>query len=95
MQENEYPLFGGTIDPEAANEAHLAAIKAKADAEATRDYVLANVEKLRGKTMPMEIYSVQNLVSHSCLIVNDHFLFSYREAEELLKSLENQDGQED
>ncbi len=84
---SDYPIVGGEIQQEAIDEAHLAAIKAKADAEATRDFVLAHVQELRGKTMPMEIYSVQNLPGHSCLIVNDHFLFSYREAEELIKQI--------
>ncbi len=80
-------LAGVELSPEAIDEAFLAAQKAKADAEATRAFVLEHVQKLRGKTMPLEIYSVQNLPSHSCLIVNDHFLLSYVEAEEMIKAL--------
>lgn len=83
----DYPIVGGEFDVQAMEEARLAAIKAKIDAEHTRDFVLEHVSELRGKTMPVEIYSVQNLPNHSCLIVNDHLLLSYVEAEQLMKQV--------
>lgn len=82
-----YHIVGGEISAEAMDEAKIAAEKAKADAEATREYVLEHVAALRGKIIPVEISSVQNLPGHSCLIVNDHLLLSYREAEDLIKTL--------
>ncbi len=72
------------LSPEAIIELELAAAKAKAEAEATKAYVLEHFRELIGKTMPLEILGVQNLPSHSCLIVNDTLLLSYVEAEQLL-----------
>ncbi len=83
----DHPIVGGEIQQEAIDEAHAAAIKAKADADQTRAFVLEHVQKLRGQTMPVEIYSIQNLPSHSCVIVNDSLLLSYVEAEQMIKTL--------
>ncbi len=83
----DYPIIGGEIQQDAVDEAYLAAVKAKADADETRAYVLEHVQKLRGKTMPVEINSIQNLPSHSCVIVNDSLLLSYVEAEMMIREL--------
>ncbi len=83
----DYPIIGGELVQEAIDEAHLAAIRAKEAADQTRAFVLQHVQKLRGQTLPVEIYSVQNLPSHSCVIVNDSILLSYVEAEEMIRKL--------
>ncbi len=87
---SEYPIVIGTIQHDAVDEAHRAAIAAKEAADKTRSFVLAHVEGLRGKIMPVEILSVANCPSHSCLIVNDHLLLSYVEAEQLINQLSEQ-----
>jgi hypothetical protein len=87
VAEKEIPLFGGEFDQAAMLEAAAAAEKAKAEADATRDYVLENFRRLMNREIPVEILSVQNLPSHNCLIVNDLLLLSYREAEAILRSL--------
>lgn len=84
---NSYPIQVGTVQQDAVDEAHLAAIAAKKAADETRAFVLEHQEKLRGRVMPVEIYSVQNLPTHSCLIVNDYLLLSYVEAEQLIKQV--------
>jgi len=83
-----YPIVGGEISIEAMDEARIAAEKAKRDAEATRAFVLEHFEELRGTQLAVEMTSVANLPSYSCLIVNDHLLLSYVEAEQLIKQLE-------
>ncbi len=72
------------LTPEAIQELELSSALAKVKAAETMAYVLEHFRKLIGKTMPLEILSVQNLPSHSCLIVNDVVLLSYREAEQML-----------
>ena len=90
--EGDYPIVGGEIQQDAVDEAFLAAIKAKADADETRAFVLEHVQKLRGQAMPVEIYSIQNLLSHSCVIVNDSLLLSYVEAEQMIRKIGWADG---
>lgn len=82
-----YPIQVGEIQQDAVDEAHRAAIAAKEAAEKTRAFVLEHQEKLRGRIMPVEISSVANLPHHSCLIVNDHLLLSYVEAEQLIRQV--------
>ncbi len=83
----EHPIIGGELVQEAIDEAHLAAIRAKEAADQTRAFVLKHVQKLRGQTMPVEIYSVSNQTHYNCVIVNDSLLLSYVEAEEMITRL--------
>lgn len=85
-----YPIVVGEIQQDAVDEAHAAAIAAKEAADKTRAFVLDHVDRLHGKIMPVEILSVANLPGHSCLIVNDHLLLSYVEAEQLINQLSEQ-----
>ena len=78
------------LDPVAMAETLEATRLAKIQADATRDFVLAHYQKLRGQVMPMEIMGIQNLPNHSCLIVNDLLLLSYVEAEQLIHKLSEQ-----
>jgi hypothetical protein len=87
---DSYPIVVGEIQQDAVDEAHEAAVLAKLRAEKTREFVLERVEQLRGKIMPVEILSVQNLPGHACLIVNDHLLLSYDEAEQLINQMAEQ-----
>lgn len=85
--EGEHPILGGEMSSEAMQEARIAALEAKRKADETRDFVLAKFQHLMGYKYLLEIYSIANLPNHNCLIMNDHFLLSYVEAEEILKSL--------
>jgi hypothetical protein len=77
----------GQFDELAIAEEEAKARAAKEAADATRDYVLAKFQHLSGYKYPLEIYSIANVPSHNCLIMNDHFLLSYVEAEQILREI--------
>lgn len=73
------------------DEFKIARYKARLDRDfdefnATKRYVIENMEYLRGRVIPMEVYSIINCPSHECVIVNDLYIYPYTEMEELIKS---------
>lgn len=56
-----------------------------------RDFVVKNMHKLKGKYVPLEVMAIQNITSHHCIIINDHFLFPYHEVADFIMELECQD----
>ncbi len=52
----------------------------------TKRYVIDNIEYLKGRVIPMEVYSIINCPTHECVIVNDLYIYPYTEMEELIKS---------
>lgn len=81
--------MAGDIELEALEEQAAAQLVAKQKADETRAFVLGRFQHLLGFKYPLEIYSISNLEHHNCLIINDHFLLSYVEAEEILRGLEH------
>lgn len=67
------------------------------DFKRTRAYVLKHMGYLRGKTVPIEVGSIQSLPSHECIIINDLLLMSFQEVLEMivdLKMKEKKNGRE-
>jgi len=83
----DVPLFGAEFDQGAIDATHAEAVEARRQADATRDFVTEHFRELRGVLIPIETLEIQNLPHHNCLIVNDHLLLSYREAEPLIKEV--------
>lgn len=78
---------------EALKESRIVAKKAALESEFvafndTKAYVIENLHKLKGMTIPLEITKITNLPSHQCVILEDLILMPYGEVETELKKVE-------
>lgn len=56
-----------------------------------RAFALKHMSYLKGKSVPIEVTSIQSLPSHNCLIINDLLLLSYTEAVEFIYDLKKKE----
>lgn len=61
------------------------------DWQACRDYVLANMHKLKKTKVAVDVFQITNLKEMHCLILNDLILIPYHEAEEMIKKVEKEE----
>lgn len=65
------------------------------DFRAMRQYVIEHLPYLQGKTVPVEITSIQLLETHECLILNNLILVPFGEAREMIATLKRKDKDND
>ncbi len=51
-------------------------------------YVKANCHRLIGRKIPVEVYAIQNVDTHNCILVDDLLLLPYDEVKDILDDMD-------